>query len=89
MTFEHDILKIIYFQNAFLKLLNKPAPIKKKTLHFNNNLFMSKAFRKGIMYWSKFKNIYNKCRTGDNWPNYKKQQDFCFNVLRKPKAEYF
>ena len=77
------------FQNIFIALLNKHAPIKKKIIRFNNNPFMSKALRKAIMHRSKLKNIYNKYRTEDNWANYKKQRNFCVNLLRKTKAEYF
>ena len=58
-------------------------------MRFNNNPFMSKALRKAIMHRSKFKNIYNKCRTEDKWANYKKQRNFFVNLLRKTKAEYF
>ena len=50
---------------------------------------MSKALRKAIMHRSKLKNIYNKCRTEDNWSNYKKQRNFFVNLLRKTKTEYF
>ena len=80
------------FQNIFIALLNKHAPIKKKIMRFNNNPFMSKALRKAItiiMHRSKFKNIYNKYRTEDMWANYKKQRNFCVNLLRKSKTEYF
>ena len=42
---------------------------------------MSKALRKVIMQRSKFKNINNKYRTEGNWGNYKKQTDFCINLL--------
>ena len=42
------------FQNIFIALLNKHAPIKKKKMRFNNNPFMSKAWRKAIMHRSKF-----------------------------------
>ena len=74
-----------YFQNIFIALLNKHAPIKEKIMHFNNDPFMSKALRKAIMH----KNIYNKYRTEDNWANYKKQRNFWANLLRKTKTEYF
>ena len=77
------------FQNIFIALLNKHAPIKKKIMRFNNNPFMSKALRKAIMHRSKLKNIYNNYRTEDNWANYKKQRNFCVNLLRKTKTEYF
>ena len=77
------------FQNIFTALLSKHAPIKKKTKCFNNNHFISKALRKVIMHRSKLKNINNKYRTEDNWGNYKKQRDFCINLLHKTKTEYF
>ena len=58
-------------------------------MRFNNNLFMSKALRKAIMHRSELKYIYNKCRTEGNWANYKKQRNFCVNLLRKTNTEYF
>ena len=77
------------FQNIFIALLNKHAPTKKKIMPFNNNTFMSKAFRKAIMHRSKLKNIYDNYRTEDNWENHKKQGNFCVNLLRKTNTEYF
>ena len=56
-------------------------------LHFNNNHFMAKALR--VMHRSKLKNIYNKCRTEGSCSNYKKQINFCVNLLRKVNVEYF
>ena len=58
-------------------------------MRLNNNPFMSKALRKAIMHISKLKNIYNNYRTEDNWANNKKQSNFCFNLFRKTKTEYF
>ena len=58
-------------------------------MRFNDNPFISKVLRKATMYRSKLKNIYNKYRTEDNWENYKKQRDFCVNLLYKTKTEYF
>ena len=77
------------FQNIFIALLNKHASIKKKIMRFNNNPFMSKALRKTLMHRSKLKNICNKYRAEDNWANYKKQRNFCVNLLRKTRTEYF
>ena len=69
-----------YFQTVFLKLLNKHTPIK-KILCFSNNPFMSKALRKAITRRTKFKNIYNKCRTEGNWSNYeKKKKSLCYSA---------
>ena len=38
---------------------------------------------------SKLKSIYNKNWTNDNWSNFKKQRNFCVNLLRKTKTDNF
>ena len=50
---------------------------------------MSKALRKATMVRPKLKNKYNKHRTEENWNSYKKQRNFCVNLLRKTKKDYF
>ena len=50
---------------------------------------MTKTLKKATMHGSKFKNIYNKKQTNDNWTNYKKQRNLCVKLLRKTKADYF
>ena len=50
---------------------------------------MGKVLRKAIMVRSKLKNKYNKNRTEENWDSYKKQRNFCVNLLRKNKTYYF
>ena len=50
---------------------------------------MTKTLRKAIVHRSKFKNIYNKKWTNDNWANYKKQRNFCVILLRKTKTGYY
>ena len=50
---------------------------------------MTKNLRKAIMHRSKFKNRFNKCHTGENWCNYKTQQNYCVSILRKTKQQYF
>ena len=77
------------FQSTFTRVLHNHVPIKKKILGFHNNLFLTKILRKAIMHRSKLKNIYNKKRTNDNWANYAKQRNFCVNLLRKTKKDYF
>ena len=77
------------FHEIFLETLDAIAPVKKKILRFNHNPFMSKALCKSIMVRSKLKNKYNKNRTEENWDSYKKQRNFCLNLLRKTKKDYF
>ena len=77
------------FHKTFLKILDKHAPLKKKILRFDDNLFMTKELRKGIMHRSKLKNKFNKNRTNENWENYRRQRNLCVNTLRKSKRDYF
>ena len=49
---------------------------------------MTKQLR-NVMRRSRLKNIYNKTRTTENWDNYKKQRNFCVDLLRKTKRSYF
>ena len=62
---------------------------KKYILRFNNNPFMKKSLRKALMYRSKLKNIYSKTRANEDWDNYKKQRNFCVNILRNTKKDFF
>ena len=49
---------------------------------------MTKQLR-NVMRRSRLKNIYNKTRFAENWDNYKKQRNFCVDLLRKIKRSYF
>ena len=70
------------FENTFIDVLNTHAPIKTKILR-------AKPLRKAIMTRSRLKNIYLKSRHEENWVNYKRQRNFCTNLLRKTKQKYF
>ena len=74
-----------HFQLCFLKLLNEQAPIKKKYLRGNTQSFMTKALRKALMNRSRRRNIYNQHNTTENWHRFKKQRNFCVNLLKKAK----
>ena len=50
---------------------------------------MTKVLRKAIMNRSKLKNIFHKTRAKEDWNNYKKQRNFCVNLLRITKKDYF
>ena len=63
------------FEEKFLSVLSKQAPLKTKLLLYNNKAFMSKEFRKSIMLRSKFKNILNKNRSYGNWCKFKRKRN--------------
>ena len=58
-------------------------------LRFNNSAFMTKKPEKEIMKRSKLKNNFNKNRNHKNWCKYKTQRNYCVNLLRKSKKQYF
>ena len=70
-------------------LLNKYAPIKEKILGTNHSPFMTKTLRKAIMFKSQLKNKFIKSQNNWDWSNYKKQRNFCKNLLKKSKQNYF
>ena len=41
------------------------------------------------MHRSEFKNIYNKTEASEDWGNYKKQSNFCVNLVWNAKKDYF
>ena len=77
------------FKSIFLNAFNIYAPLKTKMLRFDNSVFMSKKLRKEIMKRPKLKNNFNKNRNHENWCKYKTQRNYCVNLLRKSKKQYF
>ena len=65
----NSITEYSHFQNVFLEILHKHAPIKKNILRFNDNPFMTKALRKAIMHKLKLKNIFHKTRPKEDCNN--------------------
>ena len=61
------------FQSILCEVLDRHAPIKKKTLRANNSPFMTKSLRKMIMNRSRCKNAYFKNKTVENWEKYRKK----------------
>ncbi len=77
------------FKHLFMCVLNKHAPTKEKTIRGNNSPFMNKILSKAFMKRSKLKNKFNKFPTNINWKIYKRQRNFCVNLLKKEKREYY
>ena len=50
---------------------------------------ITNQLRKAIMHCSRLKNVFNKNRTPETWDSYRKQRNFCVNLLRKIKKEHF
>ena len=77
------------FKDIFMSTLNYHAPNRKKTVRGNQAPFVSKSLSKAIMHRSKLKNRYNKTPNESNKNSYKKQRNFCVNLLRKEKKKFY
>ena len=77
------------FEKAYLEVLDKHAPIKKKTVHANQVPYMSKTLRKAIMRRSNLENKYLKSRNPENKEAYKKQKNDCSRLYKKERKMYY
>ena len=77
-----------HFNTTVEKVLNKHAPLKKKSVRANDGPFMTKALRKAIVGKTGLRNVYNKWTTLENWNAFKKQRNRCVKTLRKVKVDY-
>ena len=78
-----------HFLNTFIEVLNKHAPMKQKYLRANQGRFMTKILRKAIIKHSRLRNKILSDRTEMSRKEYKKQRNFCVNLLKRAKKEHF
>ena len=88
---KHDINNMEYqhFFNIFIEVQNKHAPMKQKYLRANQGRFMTKNLLKAIMKRSRLRNKFLSDRTEISRKEYKKQRNFCVNLLKRAKKEHF
>ena len=55
----------------------------------NHQSFMNKTLSKAFMHRSKLNNLFNKKPTDMNKTNYKRQRNFCVNLLKREKRNYY
>ena len=73
------------FEVTFMELLNRYAPIKIKYIRANNAPFMTKLLSKAIMNRSRLTNKFIKDPSKDNEHKYKKQRNYCVNLVNREK----
>ena len=76
------------FENVFLRVLEKHAPLK-KLVRANEAPYITKTLRKAIMRRSQLENKYRKQRARENKTLYKKQKNFCNRLYKKERAKYY
>ena len=77
------------FQTTSLGLLNKLAPLKKKTLRNNQSSFITQEVQKTIMTRSRLRNKFLKTKSQECKQDYNKQRNLCVTMVRKAKKNYF
>ena len=76
------------FNNIFIQLLNKHAPMKTKFLRGNNQPHLTKELRKSIMERSKLKNKANRTKNTEDWAAYKVQRNLVVKINRQAKKDF-
>ena len=83
-----DISNYSDFEEKFIKVLDKHAPVKKKVVRANDKPFMTKALRRAIMVRSSLRNKFLKYKTPDLDRAFKKQRNYTNKLLKKEKKRY-
>ena len=73
--------------NKFLKIVNKHAPLKKKTIRRNDAPFINKEFRKAIYTRTRLKNRFLKNPSEQNKLLFKEQRNICISLRRRNYQE--
>ena len=88
-VFAHEKIKsCIQFDEVFMKVLNRHAPLKKKILKANHSSYMSKTLRKAIMRRSYLENEYLR-KTDQCLRAYKKQKNYSSRLYKKERKKFF
>ena len=77
------------FEENFVGVLNKHAPLKKKVLRANHASYVTRALRKAIMKRSYLEKLYFKKKTTESLKKYKKHKNFCSRLYKKERKKYF
>ena len=72
-----------------MEVIDKHAPMKQKTIRGNHSPFMNKLLSKAFMQRSKFKNSFNKNPCNKNKELYRRQRNYCVNLLKREKKNYY
>ena len=84
-----DLMSHDDFNNLVLRICDQNAPLKMKYVRGNDQPFVTKELRKEHMKRTRLLNKYRKQRNTENESAYKKQRNFCSNLLKRVKSAYY
>ena len=77
------------FENIFLSVLERHAPLKNKFIRGNHMPYMNKTLRKAMMRRTQLHNIYYKTRDINDLNVYKKQNNFVSRLYKKNRKRFY
>ena len=77
------------FENVFLNILQRHAPLKTKVVSANHAPYMNRILRNAIMKRSELERKYLKNRAHENRIRYKKQKNFVVSYIKKNGKSIF
>ena len=81
--------KFTGFTTLFQSIVDRHAPIKRKTVRGNNKPFMNKELCKAIKNKSRIRNKYNKWKSRENYLEYQKAKKHCKFLAYKAEKAHF
>jgi len=94
--FRNDLKEAIHnsgdwvdFEHKVLGILNRHAPIKKKTIRANDKPYITKRLRKAIMTKTRLANKRHKTNNMEDVRLYKAQRNFVNRECKRAKKHYF
>ena len=83
----HDI-SCEEFETLFMITLNNHISMKIQYIRANNSPFMNNDLSNAIMFRSRLRNKYFKCKIKDSRDAYKKQRNYCVSLVGKIKKNF-
>ena len=77
------------FQDLFINILNKHAPLKKKFVRSNEAPYMTKSLRKAIMKRSELATRFHKTKKLLDQRAFKKQKNFVSRLYKKERRKFY
>ena len=77
------------FEDVFMNTLQTNHPLKNKTVRANQQSYVSKEMRKGIMNRSRLQHRYWKYGTEDCRIQMKKQENYCNRLYKKERKNWY
>ena len=78
-----------FFDDHYLTVLEKHAPMKQKTLRANEAPYMSKALRKAMMRRTELANKYHKSNTEYDYLRFRKHRNYVNRLYKRERKFYF